>query len=183
MLLTSREIPVQSYISKHYINTLNQHGGQNKGTRSTSIVVLFSLLFTLNTLHTTFNISQLLLRVTLNKYYQKKMAVVPKHLFVNFGIYLFKVNKENPGKMCEICSKLTIKISELLTLQISLIVSMFSDFEYENASWLRKIGPKFQQKYFRLITILIFQETYFQCTELQLAIFIGPFFMQNNTIV
>ena len=71
MLLTSREIPVQSYTSKHYINTLNQRGGQNKGTRSTSIVVLVYLLFTLNTFHTTFNISQLLLRITLNKYLQK----------------------------------------------------------------------------------------------------------------
>ena len=30
-----------------------------------------------------------------------------------FGIYLFKFNHENSGKMCEICSRRTIKTLEL----------------------------------------------------------------------
>ena len=45
-----------------------------------------------------------------------KKDTVGKHLFNNTdilaGIYLFKVNNGNIRKMCEICSKLTIKTTE-----------------------------------------------------------------------
>ena len=113
MLLTSRETPVQSHISKRNISALNNHGGQNKNARSTSIdVVLVSLMFTLNIFHTTFNISQVLLRLTFSKYLTKSGCCAQPFFFVNFGIYLFKFGNENSAKMCEICSKLTIKTQE-----------------------------------------------------------------------
>ena len=53
------------------------------------------------------------------------------------GNYMFKVNNRNTRTRCEICSKLTIKISLLLTLIIfhSLLNVSIVNFEQVNASW------------------------------------------------
>ena len=48
------------------------------------------------------------------------------------GNYMFKVNNKNSRTRCEICSKLTVKTSSLLTLNIFHILFYF---EQVNAGW------------------------------------------------
>ena len=48
------------------------------------------------------------------------------------SIYMFKVNNRNTGARCEICSKLTIKTPD--TISVSIV-----NFEQVNAHWVRVI--------------------------------------------
>ena len=87
------------------------------------------------------------------------------------GIYLLKVNSRNTRTRCEICSKLTIKTSDLVSLFLTLNIlitpcSSIStvNFEQEDASWgfcklvLREI---FLHLLFSVFSLLLcFQSSY-----------------------
>ena len=69
------------------------------------------------------------------------------------NIYLFKVDNRNTRKRCEICSKLTIKIPEWLTLNIFHTCSTVSvvNFEHVIAGWDTSLSRHYCKKIEKIV--------------------------------
>ena len=76
---------------------------------------------------------------------------------VNFpaNIYFFKVNNRNPGKRCEICSKLTLKhqndVSDVVLLFLLLILLTIVDFDQ-----VMLAGLSFETNEYKMKTMIPF---------------------------
>ena len=82
---------------------------------------------------------------------------------VNFpaNIYFFKVNNRNPGKRCEICSKLTLKhqndVSDVL-LFLLLILLTIVDFDQVVLA-----GLSFETNEYKMKTMIPFSLKQYRC--------------------